>query len=173
VFEVSAQLVGYEADLRPELTQAKRLGADDDEPIVGGTMHKKIVVVLSLCVGIAFVGCKKDAEINTAMTDISAFTAELVQKVEATQGSIEGIEAAQQFLDSRREEIKNKLGILKEARGFQVSDATKKSLTDSVTRNMTSVASLQIKFVTSSLKDANYKSKLEKLVKDYTALLTS
>jgi outer membrane murein-binding lipoprotein Lpp len=136
-------------------------------------MRARTVVVLSICIGMACVGCKKDAEINTAMTDLSAFTAELVQKVEATQGSMAGLEAAQQFLDSRKEEIKKKLGILKEARGFQVSDATKRTMTDSVTRNMTSVASLQIKYVTRSLNDANYKSKLEKLVKDYTTLLTS
>ena len=136
-------------------------------------MRARIVVVLSICIGMASVGCKKDDEINTAMRDLSAFTAELVQKVEATQGSMAGLEAAQQFLDSRKDEMKKKLGILKEARGFQVSDATKKTMTDSVTRNMTSVASLQIKYVTRSVNDPNYKSKLEKLVKDYTALLTS
>jgi len=130
-------------------------------------------VVLALCIGIATAGCKKDDEINTAMSDLSTFTAELVQKVEATQGSIEGLDAAQQFLDSKKEVMKKKLGILKEARGFQVSDATKKTMTDSVTKNMTSVASLQIKYVTRSVRDPNYKAKLEKLVKDYTALLTT
>jgi hypothetical protein len=139
----------------------------------GGIMRARIVVILSICIGIACVGCKKDDEINSAMRDLSAFTTELVQKVEATQGSMAGLEAAQQFLDSKKEEMKRKLGILKEARGFQVSDATKKTMTDSVTSNMTSVASLQIKYVTRSVNDPNYKSKLEKLVKDYTALLTS
>lgn len=136
-------------------------------------MRIKLFVVLALCIGVACAGCKKDDEINKAMSDLSVFTAELVQKVEGTDGSLQGLEAAQQFLDSRKEEMKKKLGILKEARGFQVSDETKKTMTDSVTKNMTSVASLQIKYVTKSVRDANYKAKLEKLVKDYTALLTT
>ena len=78
-----------------------------------------------------------------------------------------------QFLDSRKEEMRRKLANLKEARGFQLSEVTKKTMTDTVTQNVTRVASLQIKYVGKSVKDPNYKSKLEKLVKDYSALLTS
>jgi hypothetical protein len=45
-------------------------------------------------------------------------------------------------------------------------------MTDSFTKNITAVASLQIKYVTRSVKDPVYKSKIEKLVNDYRDLLT-
>lgn len=135
-------------------------------------MRNKFLLCLMLCGGLAFVGCKKDGEINAAMNDLSAFTTELVQKVEARQGSVESIDEAQRFLDSKKEEMAKKLRVLKEARGFQVSDETKKSMTDSITKNMTSVASLQIKYVANSVKNPNFKTKIEKLVNDYKTLLT-
>ncbi len=69
--------------------------------------------------------------------------------------------------------MQKKLSVLKGARGFQVSDETKKSMTESITKNMTSLASLQIKYVARSVQDPNHKSKFEKLVKDYRDLLIS
>ena len=62
--------------------------------------------------------------------------------------------------------------MVREARGFQVSDATKKTMTDSFTKNITSVASLQLEYVGKIAKDPNYKSRIEKLIKDYRDLLT-
>jgi hypothetical protein len=93
--------------------------------------------------------------------------------VDSSQGSVEGINEAQKYLDSRKADMQKKLGVLKEARGFQVSDETKKVLTESITKNVTNVASLEIKYMGRSIKDPGYKSKLEKLVKDYRDLLTS
>jgi hypothetical protein len=106
------------------------------------------------------------------MNELSSFTTALVQKVEAQQGSIESVDEAQRFLDSKREEMAKKLRVLKEARGFQVSDETKKSMTESITKNVTNVASLQIKYVGNAMKNPNYKSKLEKLIKDYQNMIT-
>ena len=135
-------------------------------------MRKNILVfVLFACSSLA--GCSKDAEINTAMKDLNEFTTQLVQRIESAQGSVEGIDEAQRFFDSKKQEMQKKLGVLKGARGFQVSDETKKSMTESITKNMTSLASLQIKYVARSMKDPNHKSKFEKLVKDYRDLLIS
>ena len=136
-------------------------------------MRKKMFFCLLLFVCLPVAGCKKDSEINAAMNDLSVFTTELVQKVEARQGTIESVDEAQRFLDSKKEELARKLRVLKEARGFQISDATKKSMTDSITKNVSSVASLQIKYVANSVKYPGYKSKLEKLIKDYQSIITS
>jgi flagellar motility protein MotE (MotC chaperone) len=135
-------------------------------------MRKTIFFCLLFCICLSFVGCKKDGEINAAMNELSSFTTALVQKVEAQQGSIESVDEAQRFLDSKREEMAKKLRVLKEARGFQVSDETKKSMTESITKNVTNVASLQIKYVGNAMKNPNYKSKLEKLIKDYQSMIT-
>lgn len=131
------------------------------------------VLVCLLAVSLAFLaGCKKDAEVNSVLKELDSFTAELVQRIDAAQGSIEGLDAAQQFLDSKKDDLKKKLDVVRGARGFQVSEETKKTLTESFTKNITSVASLQIKYVSRSVRDARHKSKLEKLVNDYRTLLT-
>lgn len=134
-------------------------------------MRRKILACLFI--SLTFVGCNKDAEIKTSMNELNAFTTELIQKVESAQGSVEGIDAAQRFFESRKAEMEKKLSVLKGARGFQVSDEAKKSMTESLTQNVTNVASLQLKYIGRSMKDSSYKSKLEKLVKDYQSLLTS
>lgn len=135
-------------------------------------MRRNILVLLIFaCWSLA--GCSKDAEINTAMKDLSEFTTQLIQRIEAAQGSVVGIDEAQSFFDSKKQEMQKKLSVLKGARGFQVSEETKKSMTESLTKNMTSLASLQIKYVARSVQDPSHKAKFEKLVKDYRDLLTS
>src|SRR4030095_11914744 len=135
-------------------------------------MLRKIITCGLVLACVSFSGCNKDTEIGSVLQELDSFTTELVQKIDARQGTVEGIDAAQQFLDSKKSDLKKKMDVVREARGFQVSDTTKKTMTDSITRNMTNVASLQIKYVGRSMKDANYKSKIEKLVKDYRDLLT-
>ncbi len=134
---------------------------------------KKILACCLLTALAWLAGCKKDAEVNAVLNDLNSFTKELVQKVEATQGSADGLDAAQQFLDARKADLKKKLDVLKGVRGFQISDATKKTMTDGFAKNATEVMSLQIKYVGRSVKDPNYKAKLEKLVTDYRNLLTA
>jgi hypothetical protein len=131
-------------------------------------MLKKAILCLFILASLSAVGCKKDDEIRSVVKDLDAFTNELVQKVETA-----GVDEGQKFMDAKKSEIKAKLDSIKDVRGFQVSDETKKFMTESLTKNVTDVATLQIKHISQSVKDPAFKDKLEKLVKDYTALLTS
>jgi vacuolar-type H+-ATPase subunit I/STV1 len=133
---------------------------------------KKILIGCLFLASVLVVGCKKDAEVKAVLGELDSFTKELVQKVEATQGSAEGLEAAQQFLDSKKNDLKKKLEVLKGVRGFQISEATKKTMTDGFAKNATEVMSLQIRYARNA-RDVNYKTKLEKLVTDYRNLLTA
>src|SRR5687767_4068920 len=63
-------------------------------------------LVLSL---MSLTGCKKDAEIGSVLKELDSFTTELVQKIDSMQGSVEGIDAAQQFLDSKKSDLKKKM----------------------------------------------------------------
>lgn|SRR5262245_8148753 len=134
-------------------------------------MARKILVTTLVFSLLWLAGCKKDAEIGSILKDLDSFTAEIVQKVDSVQGSIEGVDAAQAFLDSKKNDLKKKLDVVKGARGFQVSDETKKKLTASFTKNITAVASLQLKYVARAIKDPRYKAKIEKLISDYRDLL--
>ena len=130
-------------------------------------MARRILTAMFVLSLFWLAGCKKDAEIGSTLKDLDSFTAELVQKIDSVQGSIEGVDAAQAFLDSKKGDLKKKLDVVKEARGFQVSEETKKKLTASFTKNITAVASLQLKYVTRTVKDPGYKAKIEKLISDY------
>jgi outer membrane murein-binding lipoprotein Lpp len=132
-------------------------------------MYKKFASLLIALALLALAGCKKDAQINAVLADFDSFTAELVKKVDA-QPTAAGVDAAQKYLDSRKEELKGKWDSIKGARGFQVSDETKKKMADSIVKNYTTVSGLQIKYMGKSMNDPAFKSKLDKLVKDYQDL---
>lgn len=132
-------------------------------------MYRKIVFLLLIVAVVGLAGCKKDAEINAVLADFDSFTKELVKKVEA-QPTAAGVDDAQKFLDSKRADLTAKWDSIKGARGFQVSDDTKKKMEESLKNNFMSVAGLQVKYMSKSMSDAAFKSKLEKLVKDYQRL---
>lgn len=138
----------------------------------GGEMSKKPIACLSIALVALMAGCKKDDEMKAVVKDIDAFTTELVRKVESSQASAAGLDEAQKFLDSKKPEIKAKLDSIKNVRGFQVSEETMKTVTESLTKNATAVASLQLKYISQSVKDPAIKAKLEKIVNDYRALIT-
>ena len=136
-------------------------------------MNRKMIALLVTMLALSVTACKKDNQINAVMKDLDAFTTELVAKVEKSANAPSGLDEAQKFLDSKKAEMKSKLESIKKVRGFQIGEETKKTMTDSITKNVTSVAQLQIKYVQLSVKDAAFKAKLDKLINDYTQLLKS
>lgn len=132
-------------------------------------MYRKIASLSLMMAVLALTGCKKDAEINAVLADFDSFTKELVKKVES-QPTAAGVDDAQKFLDSKKADLTAKWDSIKGARGFQVSDDTKKKMEESLKNNFMSVAGLQMKYMSKSMSDPAFKTKLEKLVKDYQAL---
>ncbi|MEW6212360.1 MAG: hypothetical protein AB1631_28805 [Acidobacteriota bacterium] len=131
-------------------------------------MLKKVIACLCLVTGLMLAGCKKDDQMRSVIKDLDAFTTELVQKVETG-----GVDEGQKFMDSNKADMKAKLESIKDIREFQVSEETKKFMTDSLIKDLTAIMSLQTKYVSKSVADPVFKSKLEKLVADYRALLPS
>jgi hypothetical protein len=132
-------------------------------------MYKKLSSLLLALSVIALAGCKKDAEINSVLADFDSFTQELVKKVDANPTAA-GVDDAQKYLDSRKDELKGKWDSIKGVRGYQVSEDTKKNMEDSLKKNFESVVGLQAKYMGESLSDSAFKTKLDKLVQDYQAL---
>jgi hypothetical protein len=119
-------------------------------------------------------GCKKDAEIDAALAEVDSFTTQLVeivrrandeQKIPATV-----IDEAQQYLDSRKREIKAKATYLASVRGIQASPQTERLMIETVRQDQMNVVSLQTKFMKISMTDAIFKTKLDKLINDYLEL---
>lgn len=130
-------------------------------------MHKRLVTLLLLgVVCLSFAGCKKDDEINSTMADIHTATDEIVKKINASPTAA-GVDEAQKYWDSKKADLKKKWDGIKDARGFQVSEDTKKKMADSYIKDRSALTDLEVKHMDVSIRDAAFKSKLDKLVKEW------
>ncbi len=91
-------------------------------------MLKRFTILVLLLACLPLCGCKKDAEINSIVTDLDSFTTELVKKVESAPNPSAGVDDAQKFFDSRKADLTAKMTTLKGIRGYQVSEDTKNKM---------------------------------------------
>ena len=133
-------------------------------------MIRRFTILLLLLACLPLIGCKKDAEINSIVSDLDTFTAELVKKVESAPNPSAGVDDAQKYFDSKKADLTAKMTTLKSIRGYQASEETKQKMTKSVFDDVTRVAGLQVKYMRTSIGDKAFKAKLDKLIKDYTDL---
>jgi len=113
----------------------------------------------------------RDGEVEAALKEVHAFTGEVIRKVESAADPSAGVGEAQRYLDARRTDIKTKVDSLRNISDEQLSEAMRGRKMESLTDDFVSVNSLQIKFMTNAMNDAVFKSKLEKLLNDYRALV--
>jgi CHASE3 domain sensor protein len=125
---------------------------------------------LMLAVTLLLAGCKKDAQINSVLADFDSFTQELVKRVDTAQTPARGVEDAQKYLDEKRAELRSKWDSIKTVKNFQVSSETKKRMEEDLKKNLMSVYGLQSRYIDESIKDAAFKTKLDKLIDDYKNL---
>jgi hypothetical protein len=130
-------------------------------PLLGATL-----------ISIALVGCKKDEEVNSTLATVDSFTAELIRRIEAARNPSDGLDDAQAYFDSRKNEIASKVEALRRLRQSQVSDMTKRKITSSLVDDASKIGDLEIKYVTQSLNDPAFKEKLDKLISEYQGLFT-
>ena len=126
------------------------------------------LIVAFACLLLA--GCKKDAEVKAALNDFDSFTNELVNRVESASDPAAGVDDAQKYFDSKKAEMTTKMDTLKGIRGYQVSDETRKMMESSLVDDAKKIANLQVKYMRTSMRDATFKAKLDKLTRDYQSL---
>lgn len=128
---------------------------------------KKLTLFLVLAFCLSMVGCSKDGEINAFMAELETVTKEMSQKLE--NGDVDG---AQTAFDAKKESLKSKWSSMKDARGFQVSEGTKKKMEEDMKKNM---STLQGAVTKGAMKIATDKAKVDKmqaLLKDYATIFT-
>jgi hypothetical protein len=133
-------------------------------------MRTKVLALLICFAFLPLAGCKKDAEAKTILTDFDSFTNELVKRVDAASDPSAGVDDAQKYFDSKKTEMTGKMDTLKGLRGYQVGDETKKMMESSLVEDAKKVANLQVKYMGTSMRDAAFKAKLDKLTRDYQSL---
>src|SRR5687768_7287677 len=120
-------------------------------------MTKRLLTIFVVLACIATVGCgKRDDEVNAVMKDLDGFTTEMVGKLSAAKDPAIGLAEAQKYFDSKKADIKKKFDAIKDVRGFQIGEETKKKMEDSITKNVTSVASLQITYMNQTMGDKKF-----------------
>lgn len=131
-------------------------------------MYRKSVGVLLVLACLALIGCgKKDDEVNAFMNDLNTFTDELVKKVESGSTPSAGADDAQKYFDSRKADIQEKLNSIKKIGENQVSEETKKKMTDGLYNNGMKIGKLTAKYSA----DPEAGPKVSKITQDYMALL--
>jgi hypothetical protein len=137
-------------------------------------MTKRRIAIFVLLACIATVGCsKRDDEVNTVMKDLDNFTTKMASKISAAKDKATGLAEAQKYSDAKKADIKKKFDSIKDVRGFQISEETKKKMEAAITKNVISIASLQITYISQTMEDKKFKANLEKLISDYQDLLKS
>lgn len=130
-------------------------------------MYRKSLSLLLVMACLALVACgKKDAEVNSFITELDSFTSELVKKVEDGPNPSAGVDEAQKLLDSRKAGLQEKFNSIKKIGENQVSEETKKKMKDSFYQNGVKVGQLTAKYGS----DAAARPKLQKLTQDFLAL---
>jgi hypothetical protein len=133
-------------------------------------MRIKVIALLICFACLPLAGCKKDAEAKNILTDFDSFTNEMVKRVDAASNPSDGVDDAQKYFDSKKAEMTGKMDTLKGLRGYQVGDETKKMMEASLVEDAKKVANLQVKYMGTSMRDAAFKAKLDKLTRDYQSL---
>lgn len=131
-------------------------------------MIRKTLTLLVVLSCLSLFGCKRDDEVNSVVKELDSFTTQLVQTADQA-----GPDAAQQLLATKGGDLKKKIDAIKSVRGFQISSATKQTMTAGFSKNVMAVVSLQIKHMQRSVRDPHYKAKLDKLINDYKNLLVA
>jgi hypothetical protein len=135
-------------------------------------MKNKLITIFVLLACIAMIGCgKRDDEVNKVMKDLDTFTTEVVGKISSAKDPASGLMEAQKYFDAQKADIKKKFDSIKDIRGFQISEETKKKMEDGITKNVTSIASLQITYMSRTIDDKKFETGLEKLINDYQNML--
>jgi hypothetical protein len=135
-------------------------------------MRRQIAVSFLLVASLSLVGCKKDEQVNSALAEFDSFTTELLARIETAANPSAGLDDAQKYFDSKKAELITKMAALKGVREYQVSEETKQKMALRLVEDASKVGNLQIKYDSQSINDPLFKAKLDKLVKDYQALLT-
>ncbi len=133
-------------------------------------MRTKALAPIVAFACLLLVGCKKDAQVKTALTDFDSFTNELVKRVESASDPAAGVDDAQKYFDSKKAEMTTRMDTLKGIRGYQVGDETRKMMETSLVDDAKKIANLQVKYMSTSMRDSTFKAKLDKLTRDYQSL---
>lgn len=129
------------------------------------------VCALAGCRGIGSgaggVGEPRGGAADALVSELNAFTDELVSKVESAQDASAGVAEAQRLLESRRDALAARIVAAKKGEG---DAAGRRKWLEAEVDGTDRVSRLQVKYLDASMRDPVLKARLDKLVSDYGAI---
>jgi outer membrane murein-binding lipoprotein Lpp len=113
-------------------------------------------------------GCKKDDMVNETMAEVEKLATEINDTVNKAEDKKQGVADAQKLLDGKKDGLKSKMKEIGELRGFQVSDETMTKMGGSIADAVMKVEGLKLDLMSETMQDAELKTALDKLTKDFT-----
>lgn len=125
---------------------------------------RKLFLFIVLVSSMSVIGCNKDSEVKTFLTEFENVTKEMTARL--NEGDITG---AQKVFADKKEGLKAGFDSFKNAREMQVSDETKKEMETTVMENVKALSEAATKAAFSS-GDKAKAEEIQALLKDYVSI---
>jgi hypothetical protein len=113
---------------------------------------------------------KSPPGVDAVVREVGEFTDELVKKVETAENPRDGVAEAQKLLDARRTVLAPRIASVKVSPQMQQDAAAKRKWLEAEVDNTDRVSRLQVKYLDTSMRDPDFKARLDKLVGDYNSM---
>jgi|GEM_PF-2562729 len=117
-------------------------------------------------------GADAPGGVDKVVAEVSAFTNELVEKVERAPDPSAGVAEAQSLLDSRRAALAASVSALKKGPELRESAEARKKWLEAEVDNTTRVSGLKARLFEPAMRDPALGGRLDKLVNDYQELFS-
>jgi hypothetical protein len=108
--------------------------------------------------------------VEAVALEVKGFTDELERAFERAESPQAGVAEAQRLLDARRPALAARIAALKGGPQLRGDAAAKRKWLEAEVDNTDRVSRLQVKYLDASMRDPDFKARLDRLVGDYTSM---
>lgn len=125
-------------------------------------MMKKLTAFLLAIFALSLVGCSKDAQVNSFLSEWGTVTKDMSARIET--GDVDGAKAA---FDAKKDSLKKNWDEIKNARSIQVSQETQKKMEESAKKNTETLLNATMEGTMKMGGDVEKSNRLQALMKEY------
>ena len=108
--------------------------------------------------------------VDAVVREVKEFTDELERAFETARNPRDGVAEAQRLLDARRAALVPRIASVKAGPELQRDAAAKRKWLEAEVDNTDRVSRLQVKYLDASMRDPDFKARLDRLVGDYNSM---
>ncbi len=115
-------------------------------------------------------GAPNDSSVESLVKEINSLTEEILTRIEKAKEPAAGLDEAQKRLDEGKAALRERIAKVKAGREFRESEEARGRLLECEVDNTDRISKLRTRYIDLWMKDAAFKSKLDKVVSDYQDL---